>query len=119
MEIAPLPITTLCPLQLANEYIPMVVTELGMTRSQVILLLYLKAYSGMFVTLSPMVKVTMGVVPLLLVPLLKTEHDELVTIEVQFVALKCTVDIDGQFQKAYSPMEVTPVPMVNAELCAP
>ena len=48
----------------------------------------------------PMLKVTMGVASLLLVPLLKTEYCELVTIVVQFVGLKFTVARLGQFQKA-------------------
>ena len=48
----------------------------------------------------PMFKVTMGVAPSLLVPLLNTEYCELVTIMVQFVGLKFTVAKLGQFQKA-------------------
>ena len=55
----------------------------------------------------------MEVAPLLLVTLLNTEYCESVAIVVQFVALKVTVVIAGQFQKAYPPMLSIPVPMVK------
>ena len=96
----PFPIDTSFQLQLAKEYVPMDVTASGIWISQVMLLLYLKANAGILVTFSPMVKVTIGVAPSSLVPLLNTGYCELVVIEVQFAALKCTVAILGQFQKA-------------------
>ena len=61
----------------------------------------------------PIFNVTIDVAPPLFVPLLKTEYCELVTMLVQFVALKFTVTRLGQFQKAYSPMVSRLVPSVN------
>ena len=63
-----------------------------------------------------MVKVMIGVALVTEVLLLKTEYSSLVTIDVQFVGLKCTVVMEGQFQKARPPMVSTPVPKVSVEI---
>ena len=71
----------------------------------------------MFVTLLPMFNVVTAGLVVLSEPLLNDEYETeliVVFILVQLVALKCTVVRLGHFQKACSPIEVTPSLIVTS-----